>query len=130
MDGEARVSVFEQGIARLVAHEVDHLSGVLYRARMRPGVEPVPVAKYRGRGSAWRYGIVAALAWSGPGLPLAPAGREAVHAAALPVFAAALCHRGRRGRRVCGCVVHGHDRSFSVRACWAARRGPSSQEAT
>jgi peptide deformylase len=55
IDGEARVSVFERGMARLVAHEVDHLSGVLYRARMRPGVEPIPVAEYRGRGSAWRY---------------------------------------------------------------------------
>ncbi|GCB51355.1 peptide deformylase [Streptomyces sp. NL15-2K] len=55
VDSLRRFSVFERGLARLVAHELDHLAGKLYRARMRPGVEPMPVAEYRGSGSAWQY---------------------------------------------------------------------------
>ena len=40
---------------RLVAHEVDHLYGVLYRARMRPSVEPIPVSEYKGTGAKGNY---------------------------------------------------------------------------
>jgi peptide deformylase len=54
-DGTTRITSFERGMARLVCHEVDHLSGVLYRARMRPGVEPIPVSKYQGTGQQWTY---------------------------------------------------------------------------
>jgi peptide deformylase len=54
-DGTMRITAFDRGMARLVCHEVDHLSGVLYRARMRPGIEPIPVAKYRGIGQQWTY---------------------------------------------------------------------------
>ena len=54
-DGTMRITVFERGMARLVCHEVDHLHGVLYRARMRAGVEPIPVAQYRGTGQQWTY---------------------------------------------------------------------------
>jgi hypothetical protein len=43
------------GLARLVTHEVDHLYGVLYRSRMRPGSRPIPVADYKGTGHKWRY---------------------------------------------------------------------------
>lgn len=43
-------------MARLVAHEVDHLHGVLYRSRMRGGVQPIPEAEHRGSGSGWSYG--------------------------------------------------------------------------
>lgn len=56
VDGTVRITMFERGMARLVAHEVDHLHGVLYRARMRPGVKPIPVSEYRGTGSKWQYG--------------------------------------------------------------------------
>ncbi|MGP4112301.1 peptide deformylase [Streptomyces sp. 4N509B] len=56
LDGGTRLTGFEYGLARLVAHEVDHLHGVLYRSRMRPGVEPIPVEEYRGTGQNWRYG--------------------------------------------------------------------------
>src|SRR6266513_2914408 len=52
-DGTTRITTFERGMARLVQHEIDHLSGVLYRKRMRPGVEPIPVSKYRGVGQQW-----------------------------------------------------------------------------
>ncbi|WPO70228.1 peptide deformylase [Streptomyces sp. KN37] len=55
IDGTERITIFERGIARLVAHEVDHLHGQLYRSRMREGVEPIPVSEYRGTGSSWQY---------------------------------------------------------------------------
>ncbi|WP_282790882.1 peptide deformylase [Streptomyces sp. CC224B] len=55
IDGTERITIFERGLARLVAHEVDHLHGLLYRARMRDGVEPIPVSEYRGTGSSWQY---------------------------------------------------------------------------
>ncbi|MGW2582598.1 peptide deformylase [Streptomyces virginiae] len=56
IDGTQRITIFERGMARLVAHEVDHLHGLLYRSRMRDGVQPIPVSEYRGTGSSWQYG--------------------------------------------------------------------------
>jgi peptide deformylase len=55
VDGTTRITTFEHGLARLVSHEIDHLLGVLYRERMRPGVTPIPVATYRGTGQQWTY---------------------------------------------------------------------------
>jgi peptide deformylase len=55
IDRTTRITAFERGIARLVAHEVEHLHGILYRARMKPGVEPIPVTEYKGGGSQWSY---------------------------------------------------------------------------
>ncbi|WP_240051759.1 peptide deformylase [Pseudonocardia sp. EV170527-09] len=55
VDGRTHITVFQDGVARLVAHEIDHLDGLLYRSRMRPGVEPISVAQYRGTGRAWSY---------------------------------------------------------------------------
>lgn len=55
VDGNTRITVFERGMARLVGHEVDHLIGVLYRSRMRPGIEPIPVSEYQGTGRRWNY---------------------------------------------------------------------------
>jgi peptide deformylase len=55
VDGATRITHFERGMARLVAHEIDHLEGRLYRARMRPGVEPIPVSQYAGSGRTWDY---------------------------------------------------------------------------
>ncbi|MFE0651022.1 peptide deformylase [Streptomyces sp. NPDC059534] len=55
IDGQQRITIFERGHARLVAHEVDHLHGQLYRSKMRPGVQPIPVSEYRGTGSQWSY---------------------------------------------------------------------------
>jgi peptide deformylase len=54
-DGTTRITVFERGEARLVCHEIDHLNGKLYRSRMRPGIEPIPVAQYKGAGRRWSY---------------------------------------------------------------------------
>lgn len=54
-DGTRRITTFEDGLARLVAHEIDHLHGVLCRDRMRSGIEPISVSDYRGTGHQWRY---------------------------------------------------------------------------
>lgn len=54
-DGRTKITAFDKGVARLVAHEVDHLHGTLYTDRMREGVSPIPVEQYRGTGSAWKY---------------------------------------------------------------------------
>jgi peptide deformylase len=55
IDGQTKITVFERGVARLVAHEVDHLHGQLYTDQMRIGVEPIPVEQYRGTGTTWKY---------------------------------------------------------------------------
>lgn len=55
IEGRTRFTEYTDAVARLVAHEVDHLHGVLYLDRMRAGVEPIPVEQYRGTGSAWNY---------------------------------------------------------------------------
>jgi peptide deformylase len=55
IDGQRRITIFERGIARLVAHEVDHLYGVLYKQRMQPGSQLIPVTEYREIGQDWRY---------------------------------------------------------------------------
>jgi peptide deformylase len=55
VDGSVRLTSFERGMARMVCHEIDHLRGVLYRARMRAGVQPIPLSRYRGTGQQWTY---------------------------------------------------------------------------
>ncbi|RSS13966.1 peptide deformylase [Streptomyces sp. WAC08401] len=53
---EGCLSFFDvRGLARLVQHEIDHLDGHLYTARMRPGVQPISVTEYRQTGRAWSY---------------------------------------------------------------------------
>ena len=42
-------------MARLAAHEIDHLGGQLYVSRMRDGVNPIPVSEYHGTGYTWTY---------------------------------------------------------------------------
>jgi peptide deformylase len=53
--GERVITVFVEGMARLVGHEIDHLYGRVYTSRMRPGVEPISVEEYQGTGKAWTY---------------------------------------------------------------------------
>jgi peptide deformylase len=55
LGGTEVITVYERGLARLVAHEVDHLCGMLYLQRMRPGVDPLPVEEYRQTGRSWAY---------------------------------------------------------------------------
>ncbi|RSN61522.1 formylmethionine deformylase [Amycolatopsis sp. WAC 04182] len=55
IDGQTKITVFERGVARLVAHEIDHLHGTLYTDHMRTGVKPIPVEQYRGTGTTWKY---------------------------------------------------------------------------
>ncbi|GIJ41242.1 peptide deformylase [Micromonospora andamanensis] len=54
-DGGRIITSFEFGMARLVAHEIDHLDGRLYVDRMAPGVPLVPIEEYRESGHPWRY---------------------------------------------------------------------------
>ncbi len=54
-DGSTAITVFTDALARLVAHEVDHLHGMTYKVRMDEGVSPIPVEEYRGSGRSWSY---------------------------------------------------------------------------
>jgi len=54
LDGQV-TTTYERGLARLIHHEIDHLDGLLYTARMAAGVEPIPVEQYRQTGQAWSY---------------------------------------------------------------------------
>jgi peptide deformylase len=54
LDGEPRMTTFERGAARLWAHEIDHLAGILYTDHMTNS-EPLPVERYHGTGSDWTY---------------------------------------------------------------------------
>lgn len=42
IDGTQKITIFERGVARLVAHEVDHLHGRLYTDLMREGSPRFP----------------------------------------------------------------------------------------
>lgn len=53
--GHHRITIFERGVARLVAHEIDHLQGVLCRDHLPPGTAPIPVEQYSGTGTLWEY---------------------------------------------------------------------------
>ncbi|MEU3310951.1 peptide deformylase, partial [Nocardiopsis sp. NPDC006832] len=54
-DGSTAIAVFTNALARLVAHEVDHLHGMTYKDRMVEGTSPIPVEEYRGTGKSWNY---------------------------------------------------------------------------
>ncbi|HEU5111372.1 MAG TPA: peptide deformylase [Micromonosporaceae bacterium] len=54
-DGTRVITSFERAMARLVAHEIDHLEGRLYVDRMPAGAPLVPVEEYRETGQPWRY---------------------------------------------------------------------------
>jgi peptide deformylase/transcriptional regulator with XRE-family HTH domain len=54
--GDKKITVFDCGVARLVAHEVDHLHGILCRDHLPDGTPPLPVEEYRGTGQGWSYG--------------------------------------------------------------------------
>jgi peptide deformylase len=54
-EGDRTVSTFRQGLARLVAHEVDHLHGLLYSDRMPVDGRLIPVEEYHDQGQPWHY---------------------------------------------------------------------------
>jgi peptide deformylase len=54
-NGERVTTRYEQAVARLISHEVDHLFGRLYLDRMRPGSRLVPVEEYPETGRPWKY---------------------------------------------------------------------------
>lgn len=53
--GDVRLITFVRGAARLWAHEIDHLDGLLYLDRMRAGGRLVPYDRYTETGQTWRY---------------------------------------------------------------------------
>jgi peptide deformylase len=54
-DGTRVITSFDHAMARLIAHEIDHLEGRLYVDRMPPGVPLVPVDEYYDTGRPWSY---------------------------------------------------------------------------
>lgn len=54
-DGDRLITTFADGVARLVAHEIDHLYGRLYLDRMRDGAKLIPVEEYTSSGQTWAY---------------------------------------------------------------------------
>ncbi|WP_433299193.1 peptide deformylase [Actinoplanes sp. CA-030573] len=54
-DGARVITSFERAMARLVAHEIDHLEGRLYVDRMNAESNLVPVADYHQTGRPWDY---------------------------------------------------------------------------
>jgi len=55
LDGGCRVTTFTEGLARLVAHEIDHLGGLLYPDRMPSEERLVPFEEYAEHGRPWSY---------------------------------------------------------------------------
>jgi peptide deformylase len=55
LEGQQHVLSLDTAMARLAAHEIDHLDGLLYTSRMRADTHPIPVAEYRDTGHAWSY---------------------------------------------------------------------------
>jgi peptide deformylase len=55
LDGTRLITSFEQAMARLVSHEIDHLDGRLYVDRMAPGTDLLPVEEYHQAGRPWSY---------------------------------------------------------------------------
>jgi len=55
LDGGRRVTTFTEGVARLVAHEIDHLGGLLYPDRMPSEERLVPFEEYAEHGRPWSY---------------------------------------------------------------------------
>jgi peptide deformylase len=53
VDGRTHITEFRGALARLIGHEVDHLHGELYRSRMRPDIDVIPVSQYQGTGQRW-----------------------------------------------------------------------------
>ncbi len=54
-DGSRVITTFERAMARLIAHEIDHLEGRLYVDRMTAESSLVPVADYHQTGRPWTY---------------------------------------------------------------------------
>ena len=55
LGGKRTVTPFNQAMARLVAHEVDHLGGLLYSDRMPTDGQLIPVEQYDEHGRPWQY---------------------------------------------------------------------------
>ncbi|TQS44819.1 peptide deformylase [Cryptosporangium phraense] len=54
-DGTVELTTFGGSVGRLVAHEIDHLDGILYSHWLEPGEGLISVEDYRGTGVGWQY---------------------------------------------------------------------------
>jgi peptide deformylase len=54
-DGTRMITTFDDAMARLVGHEIDHLEGRLYVDRMAPREALVPLEEYGESGRPWTY---------------------------------------------------------------------------
>jgi peptide deformylase len=54
-DGTRIITSFEDAMARLVSHEIDHLEGGLYVDRMAADATLIPVGEYHQTGQPWSY---------------------------------------------------------------------------
>jgi peptide deformylase len=57
LTGDRTVSTFHNAAARLVAHEVDHLHGMVYPDRMPGDARLIPVEDYHDQGRPWQYDL-------------------------------------------------------------------------
>jgi hypothetical protein len=55
--GQQYILALDNAMARLAAHEIDHLAGWLCTSRMRDGASPIPVSDYRGTGHSCAYPV-------------------------------------------------------------------------
>lgn len=55
LDGTQRITRFLHGLARLVAHEIDHLNATLCTDHLPEGKPPTPLTEYNGTGKSWNY---------------------------------------------------------------------------
>ena len=51
----ARIAIFDHAVARLVAHEIDHLKGKLFTDQMGKEMQLIPVSQYDGTSRPWTY---------------------------------------------------------------------------
>ncbi|GAA1093203.1 peptide deformylase [Kitasatospora arboriphila] len=63
IDGQRRITIFENAVVRLVAHEIDHLEASCTRPECGLAWSRSPVSECRGTGQVWSYGAGPAERW-------------------------------------------------------------------
>lgn len=76
VNGDRRITIFERGVARLVAHEIDHLHGILCRDHLPQARNPFPLSSTAVpalAGSTMAYRVEKLLSLAGHGAAPSPA---------------------------------------------------------
>jgi peptide deformylase len=55
LNGEEKTQTFSNAAARLVAHEIDHLQGILYPSRMNSTDQLISYEEYKQKNQQWQY---------------------------------------------------------------------------